>query len=67
MIVDVSIVLMLIICFLVGRYTTRFIYRKLFPKPVIVRVTFKDGQKKEILLSQKAADALIVEAKAHSV
>lgn len=65
--IDIAIVLLLIISFLVGIKATRFILDKCIPKKVIVSVTFKDGQKKQYLVSSKEAQAINATANANKV
>lgn len=65
LLLDISIIYLLVLCFIAGRKITRYIYRRFFYKndDVLVRLKRKDGTTKEYLLDRETAEALLQAAK----
>lgn len=65
LLVDISIIYLLFIFFLLGRKTTKYLYRRFFYKndDVPVRLKMKDGTTKEYLLDRETAETLLQSAK----
>ena len=65
LLVDISMIYLLVLCFIVGQKSTKYIYRRFFYKndDVLVRLKRKDGSVHEYTLDRETANALIQAAK----